>query len=258
MTMFIKRIVFGSILAISSIQTISSLQAQEQTINPPKTTTQTTPIQTHKQATIPIQVQEQTITPFQAQEQDGIFAGFGLGFGGGGAQILSALAKAETSQNFTNYDFNVGYKYFLNQWFGLRGYLSFGHSNAINKVNGDFQNIPNQDFNVNLIDYYANFDLLFNLYSTELFYAGLFTGMGIGGADLYYRDVALGDQDSRAFQLNIKAGARLNMRDHSVEFIAKFPFFGPSITLMDMGHIKMDFKQHYTLSMAYIYNFVIE
>lgn len=194
----------------------------------------------------------------QAQEQDGVFAGFGLGFGRGGAEIASALIKAETSQNFTNYDLKVGYKYFVNEWFGLRGYVSFGHSNALNKVKGNVPNIPNQDFNVNLIDYYANFDLLFNLYSTELFYVGLLAGVGIGGVDLYYRDVFLGNRDSSGFQMNLKVGARLNMRDHGVEFVAKLPFFGPSITFANMGQIKMDFRQHYSLYMAYIYNFAIE
>lgn len=203
---------------------------------------------------------------YAQQEKNGAFAGFGLGFGGGGAIINITLptqtVKATTSQNFINYDLKVGYKSFLNEWFGFRGYVSFGYSNAKNIVNPGGKNVPlivEQDFGANIVDYYANFDLLFNVYTTESYFVGLLGGMGIGGLDLYYRDRFLGNQNASGFQMNLKLGARLNTGTHSVEFVAKVPFLGPKMTLNVGGaNLKMDFRQDYNLSMSYIYNFGVE
>lgn len=202
------------------------------------------------------------------QEQNGTFAGFGIGFGGGGAMIEINMpdktTKAKTAQNFINYDLKVGYKYFLNEWFGLRGYLSFGYSNAKNMVapnNGSVMPLlVEQDFSVNIVDYYANFDLLFEVYATEAYRVGLLGGIGIGGLDVYYRDQFLGNQNTSGFQMNLKIGARLNMQSHGVELVAKIPFFGPSMSLKvaNNANMKMNFRQDYILSMSYIYNFGVE
>lgn len=204
---------------------------------------------------------------YAQQEQNGAFAGFGLGFGGEGAMINVGLSdrnvKAKTSQNFINYDLKVGYKSFFNEWFGLRGYLSFGYSNAKNITTSDGGNvlplITQQDSGINIVDYYANLDLLFNIYATESYYVGLLGGMGIGGLDLYYHEQFLGNKNASGFQMNLKLGARLNIGAHGVELVAKVPFFGPRVAL-NVGNVgmKMDFRQDYNLSMSYIYNFGIE
>lgn len=202
------------------------------------------------------------------QEQDGFFTGFGIGFGGGGAMIEIKMpdktTKAKTAQNFINYDLKIGYKSFFNEWFGLRGYLSFGYSNAKNMVapnNGSIAPVlVEQDFSVNIVDYYANLDLLFEVYATEAYRVGLLGGIGIGGLDVYYRDQFLGNQNTSGFQMNLKIGARLNIQQHGVEFVARVPFFGPSLSLKvaTNANMKMDFRQNYLLSMSYVYNFGVE
>lgn len=197
------------------------------------------------------------------QREKGAFVGFGLGSGGGGAMIdvivPNKMTKGKASQNFIYYDFKAGYRYFLNEWFGLRGYARLKYSNAKNASTFDTPAIPTlveQDFSVNIIDYDANLDLLFNVYATKDYYVGLLSGVGMGGSNLGYRDRFLGNQNTNTYQTNLKVGASLNAHNHSVELTAEVLLFKPSIVFKPNGaSIKMDFKQNYILSMSYIYNF---
>lgn len=203
------------------------------------------------------------LSTLQAQEQDAVFMGFGLGFGGGGVEVLARSlkdaigTKNNTSRNFANYDLRVGYKSFVNEWFGFRGYFSVAHSNSTDVASGD---VSNSRLTTDWVDYYGNFDLLFNVHTMETFNVGLFAGAGLGGVELFYRgQISNGSLNGRSFQMNLKTGVRLNMQDHSVEFVAKFPLFGPKInTLEENGVITMNFRQDYALCMTYIYNFALE
>lgn len=193
-------------------------------------------------------------------ENNGFFVGLGIGVGEGGALINSSLGNAKTSQVIINYDAKVGYKYFFNEWVGLRSYFNIGNFNTKNKVASDpaiAAVITEQDFNIHIVNYNINVDLLVNFYNTETYNIGFLGGVGFGGSDVIFYDKFLGRKNSNNAQVDIKTGVRLtSQKNNSIELIATIPMLKQ---VMDIGsaagNLKFKFKQNYSISMNYIYSF---
>ena len=198
-------------------------------------------------------------------EKSGFFTGGGIGIGQGGAHLSLPFINdnGETSQTIIHYDTKFGYKHFFNEWVGLRGYIDIGHLQTWNKVaigttGSNASNIVNQDYNMSIIDYNLNLDLICNVYNDESHNIGFFVGGGVGAMNAFYKDQYLQDKEFGGFQANVKLGIRVNTNNHGMELVATLPLLKIKTQLQagDEGKvINAAFNQKYILSSNYTYSF---
>ena len=196
-------------------------------------------------------------------EKNGFFAGGGIGIGQGGAHLSFPFLSdnGSTSQTIINYDTKFGYKYFFNEWFGIRGYINIGHLQTWNKVSlGSMipnNGIVNQDYNMSIIDYNLNLDLICNVYNDANHNVGFFIGAGAGAMNAFYKDQHLVDKNFAGFQTNVKLGIRIHTNNHGMELVAALPLLKIKTQLQgNAGQIiNAAFNQNYIISSNYTYSF---
>ena len=196
-------------------------------------------------------------------EKNGFFAGGGIGIGQGGAHLNFPILgdNGNTSQTLINYDTKFGYKYFFNEWFGIRGYINIGHLQTWNKVSlGSMipnNGIVNQDYNMSIIDYNLNLDLICNVYNDANHNVGFFIGAGAGAMNAFYKDQHLVDKNFAGFQTNVKLGFRIHTSNHGMELVATLPLLKIKTQLQGSAGqiINAAFNQNYIISSNYTYSF---
>lgn len=74
-----------------------------------------------------------------------------------------------------SWEFLLGYKHFINDWFGVRAYGNVGVQHYKPSL------FESKIDPIGIIDYTINADLLFDFYETESWAIGMLAGLGFGG-----------------------------------------------------------------------------
>lgn len=212
------------------------------------------------------------------KERNGTFVGVEIGTGDGKMNVAvdGLSVKFKMKNTIFSYGVKAGYKYFFNEYFGLRGYGSVNYLSSHYKVRGT-QGFNGDNSRLSFLDFGANVDLLFNFYNTNDTNFGAFVGVGVGGVWANYKGTFGVDEfesggitggrlagiNGSKFDLmaDAKLGLRLNLlQSHGIEFIARIPFVTnnkkiPPTAKNTDAHINAKFKPNYTLSLGYLYTF---
>lgn len=203
-----------------------------------------------------------------AREMDGIFIGFETG--GGENQLKMSDISFNQKHSYTSaiYGGKIGYKYFFNDWLGIRGYANVDYSGS--QIVQDYSNtIGNgrSDVKYGFITYAVNADVLLNFYNTESYSIGAFLGIGLGGQSTTYEQIVITTivtTGSRAtasryikenisgFYSDFKVGLRATAGNHGMDFIAKIPFVETKKTIQG---IDAKVKQNYQILLGYNFSF---
>lgn len=192
------------------------------------------------------------------KEKSGVFIGFELGSGemaqrqiggGGGSRATRDIfGISKYTQSMSVYGGSVGYKYFINSWFGIRGYINISYSYLSQKVsNFSFKIL------ISNIVYTESIDLLFNFYNGESASFGAFLGMGLGGSTW----IESTTESYSGFYMDAKLGFRANFaKSHSIEFGAKIPFLDAKTTInTSNGNLEVKSKQNFQILVGYNFTF---
>ncbi|MDE6886261.1 MAG: outer membrane protein [Helicobacteraceae bacterium] len=207
------------------------------------------------------------------QESSGVFLGFGIGAGNGTLTINNFktngtnLGKVfKDTENTFNYEGRVGYKYFFNQYVGLRGYGNVSYSEVSKKATSLAPSVLTpQEYTISLITYGINADVLVNFYNDSMLNVGVFGGFGIGGINVNYNDKYLNFEESfNSFYADAKLGLRLNIINHGIELGAKIPLteaekaLSASVNMNNTTHnanFDAKVKTNYIIYLNYAYTF---
>lgn len=190
-----------------------------------------------------------------ADEQNGTFVGLEIGNGQAqlktdGGNLSGGFWNAKMNASSMVYGGKIGYKYFLNSSFGVRGYGSINFAEAKTKI--DNNNIS-MDNKISSIIYALNADALFNFYNKEVSSIGAFLGIGIGGSSVSVDLDETGSDDLSGFYMDLKLGLRGNFdRNHEVEFIAKIPFIDAK---KNYNGVDVKVRQNYIIALGYNFAF---
>ncbi|RDU65084.1 outer membrane beta-barrel protein [Helicobacter sp. MIT 14-3879] len=199
------------------------------------------------------------------REKNGIFIGFEIG--NGETMFKQDFASVGNTYYYgidmkissNLYGGKVGYKYFFNDYVGIRGYFNLDYQGALYKLKGSVgSNSQSSNVYTDLLNFGINADVLVNFYNTNFLNVGLFAGLGIGGVKSEVQIDANKD-DMIAFDTNFKVGLRLNIeQNHGVEFVAKIPMIESKrkADMLGLGvETTQKVKQVYSLGLSYLYTF---
>lgn len=194
-----------------------------------------------------------------ADEQNGTFVGLEIGNGQGqlktnGTDLVGDFWNAKMNASSMVYGGKIGYKYFLNSSFGVRGYGSINFAEAKTKISGNVgSSNTNGNIKISSIIYALNADALFNFYNKEVSSIGAFLGIGIGGSSVSVDLDETGSDDLSGFYMDLKLGLRGNFdRNHEVEFIAKIPFIDAK---KNYNGVDVKVRQNYIIALGYNFAF---
>ncbi|RAX55231.1 hypothetical protein CCY99_00595 [Helicobacter sp. 16-1353] len=186
-----------------------------------------------------------------ADEESGAFIGLEAGYAGYEFKVEQGENSLKKTDGGVAFGVNAGYKYFVNSWFGVRGYANFSYLTG--KISAaDFNNAT-----VNNMVYAVNADALFNFYNNESVSFGAFVGLGVGGTTWETKEGGLKDTNSGLYA-DAKVGLRTNIaKHHGIELVAKIPFVGVKKNFDDGsgGSYKVTTKQNYQVVVGYNYTF---
>ncbi|TKX29682.1 hypothetical protein CQA38_02620 [Campylobacter sp. MIT 12-5580] len=169
-------------------------------------------------------------------EQSGAFVGIDGGY-------ASHKAGSESGYNGFRYGLVGGYKYFLDDNLGFRGYANLTFGTKATKGSNNPQ--------LDRFDIGVNADVLYNfLQSGDLEY-GAFGGLSLDYANNKFKIKNYGDEKANGFDLGINLGLRMNYtQTHGFELWSRFGLVGPKF---DDGDEKV--KQPYAVGLRYTFNF---
>lgn len=148
-----------------------------------------------------------------AKEDSGFFIGADIGGNAASSTSVSnginGVITTSSSGSF-GISGKVGYKYFLNDNFGIRGYAMIGYAESAS--------IPTTTNDLSQILYTLNVDVLYNFYNGDILSVGIFGGFGSGG--IYQSLLNTTISNSSAFTYSdMKLGLRVSIaKNHSIEF----------------------------------------
>lgn len=145
-----------------------------------------------------------------------------------------------------------GYRGFFASWFGLRVYANLNYTHTMDGNSFEvisYQTNPpttttnkSYDYSLSVLNYGANLDLLFNVFTIKESKLGIFAGGGVGGNTIFSKKAIASTKqnisiDKDALYSEIKDGtftgldAWVNcgfygifLKSHSIEVLAKIPF----------------------------------
>ncbi|TQR22590.1 outer membrane beta-barrel protein [Campylobacter sp. MIT 97-5078] len=169
-------------------------------------------------------------------EQSGAFGGIDGGY---------ASHKADDDSGYSGFRYGLvgGYKYFLDENLGFRGYANLTFGTKATKGSNNPQ--------LERFDLGVNADVLYNfLRSGDLEY-GAFGGLSLDYANNKFKVKNYGDAKANGFDLGINLGLRMNYtQTHGFELWSRFGLVGPKF---DEGDGKV--KQPYAVGLRYTFNF---
>lgn len=145
-----------------------------------------------------------------------------------------------------------GYRGFFASWFGLRAYANLNYTQTMDGNSFEvisYQTNPpttttnkSYDYSLSVLNYGANLDLLFNVFTIKESKLGIFAGGGVGGNTIFSNKAIASTKqnisiDKDALYSEIKDGAftgldawvncgfyGIFLKSHSIEVLAKIPF----------------------------------
>ena len=167
----------------------------------------------------------------------------------------------DTNGGFVSINIISGYKYFVAQY-GFRIYANLDYQPKATKNN-------EQDDKINLINYGANADFLFNFVNSKSINFGGFVGLGLGGntfvgsfvddLEKYVKAIneALNKNEifhRTGFDMWLNAGLRINLYKHfGLEITAKVPFM--KTFFVESDDFTATIKRDYATTISVLYNF---
>lgn len=157
------------------------------------------------------------------QEKSSMFVGFSSG-GGQISQTIANNGDIKSTQFLAAFGTQVGYKYFFNEYLGVRGYGAFDYAGGSGKGKGDLDGFDTAYSAMNVT---ANADVLFNAFNTQSTSYGVFVGIGLGGQFYNFKLSQAGFSEKlnqNGFYADAKLGLRVTSDFLGVDFGLKFPF----------------------------------
>lgn len=194
-----------------------------------------------------------SIVSLYAKENSGLFIGVDVSGNIYNEKTTQGNQNIQSSSTTSVFGLGgkVGYKHFFNDSFGLRGYgmLSF----ATNSLDGNSSYIKSKQ-----IIYTLNVDLLYNFYSNNDYHIGVFSGFGVGGANVKGKVSGTLNDSISEFYGDIKLGLKISYGFNSISFIASFllvPVEESTFVGAGFPTYNSTLKTNYAISLAYDYRF---
>ncbi|CAM3277676.1 outer membrane beta-barrel protein [Helicobacter labetoulli] len=179
-------------------------------------------------------------------EESGAFVGLGLNMSSFQTKMTGLLNTKTTASGF-EYEIVAGYKYFMTQDFGVRGYAHLNHNQQTTKIGtGTTETL--------IFNYGVNVDALYNFVSQENVDFGAFAGVRLGMNTVGGDAAKPAGVEKNAFFAGINLGLRGNFaKAHGVELAFLVPV--TDHTLMDTAGVKMTQGYDYKGTLRYTYSF---
>lgn len=208
-------------------------------------------------------------------EENGAFVGLDLGFNGGKVTSTFEDSTENITQDYKSsvlsYGLVGGYKHFLNDNIGFRGYINLTHA-------GDFSikdKTSNAEVGTVSSDHIGlNADVLYNFLTQDQFDLGVYAGLNLSYAFNTFKTPAdeynpATKEKLNGFDMGINFGLRSTIAtNHSIELWSKFNLIGPkkeeqgqdeyfdgTTNQIDSWKQSTTFSQPYAVGLRYTYNF---